>query len=80
MPPPAPPPPGDGGGGGSASDNSGSSSSVGSAEGGETGGWRKARQESGRLAAAVRRHFNSLPVSELDVLVETLYRAKTKGL
>jgi Sin3 binding region of histone deacetylase complex subunit SAP30 len=71
-----PPPPVDSGGG----SGSGSSNSGGSAEGGEAaGGWTRSRQERGLLAAAVRRHFNSLPVSELDVLVETLYRAKTKG-
>jgi hypothetical protein len=73
-----PPPlrPGDAGGGRA---GGGSSSSSGGSGEGEAGGWTRSRQERGRLASAVRRHFNSLPVSELDVLVETLYRAKTKG-
>lgn len=66
-------PMGDGGGGGSSSTSSGGSGER------EAGGWTRSRQERDKLANAVRRHFNSLPVNELDVFVQTLYRSKTKG-
>jgi len=37
------------------------------------------RVEKEKLAMAVRKHFNAMPVSESDVVGEMLYRVQTQG-
>jgi hypothetical protein len=39
----------------------------------------KRRVAKEQLALTVRKHFNSLPVNENEVLVDLLYKVKTKG-
>jgi hypothetical protein len=39
----------------------------------------KRRVPKEQLALTVRKHFNSLPVNENEVLVDLLYKVKTKG-
>ena len=33
-----------------------------------------------QLAVAVRKHFNALPVNENEAIVNTLYKARTRGM
>jgi hypothetical protein len=40
----------------------------------------KQRVSKEQLATAVRKHFNSLPVNENDAIVNTLYKARTRGM
>jgi hypothetical protein len=39
----------------------------------------KRRVPRDQLALTVRKHFNSLPANENEVLVDLLYKVKTKG-
>jgi hypothetical protein len=39
----------------------------------------KRRVSKDQLALAVRKHFNSAAVNEIDVVVEVIYRVKNKG-